>query len=149
MKKLRLNARSKVNMKATRDRKKQQIIKKKREEKAVENNNNNNNNNMIMLPLIPQLVVPMINNQEKSKPQSSSKYDHLWEYSDNGWKNYDQKAGDILEEVYLKYLANRGDTDVRAVKSGQWEYQVDFMALKQTNIQHPNHTVRDIRRVAL
>jgi len=52
-----------------------------------------------------------------------------------------------VEDVYQNYLSNRGDTDVRAVKSGQWEYQVDFMAMKQTNIQHDNHTVRNIRRV--
>jgi WWE domain len=49
--------------------------------------------------------------------------------------------------VYLSYLENRGDTDVRAVKSGQWEYMVDFAAMKQTNLQHQAHTVRDIRRV--
>jgi len=65
---------------------------------------------------------------------------------DKAWKNYDAKASDVVEEVYQKYLANRGDTDVRAVKSGQWEYMVDFLAMKQTNIQHENHTVRNIRR---
>jgi len=78
-----------------------------------------------------------------------SKYDHVWQYEDNGavWKNYDIAASDTVEEVYQGYLANRGDSDVRAVKSGEWEYQVDFMALKQTNIQHPSHKVRNIRRV--
>jgi len=85
---------------------------------------------------------------EKALP--GSKFDHIWQYKDNGniWGNYAVAASDVLEDVYQKYLANRGDTDVRAVKSGQWEYQVDFMAMKQTNIQHPNHTVRDIRRIA-
>jgi len=79
----------------------------------------------------------------------TSKYDHFWQYQDSAtqWKNYDEKASDTVEEVYLNYLSNRGDTDVRAVKSGQWEYMVDFMALKQTNIQHENHTVRNIRRL--
>jgi len=52
-----------------------------------------------------------------------------------------------VEEVYQNYLANRGDTDVRAVKSGTWEYQVDFLGMKQMNIVHDNHTVRNIRRV--
>ncbi len=52
-----------------------------------------------------------------------------------------------MEDVYLKYKANRGGGDVRAVKSGQWEYLVDFMGMKQTNIQHENHTQRDIRRI--
>ena len=36
---------------------------------------------------------------------------------------------------------------MRAVKSGEWEYMVDFMAMKQTNLLHSNHTIRNIRRV--
>ncbi|PRP85464.1 hypothetical protein PROFUN_06833 [Planoprotostelium fungivorum] len=75
------------------------------------------------------------------------KYDHLWQFEHNGWKNYDAKASDTVEEIYLDYLQNRRGTDVRAVKSGQWEYMVDFLALKQTNIQHEAHTIRNIRRV--
>jgi len=80
-----------------------------------------------------------------------SKYDHVWQYEDNGgvWKNYEIAASDTCEEVYQGYLANKGDTDVRAVKSGEWEYQVDFMAMKQTNIQHPNHKVRSLRRLPI
>jgi len=80
---------------------------------------------------------------------SGSKYDNVWQFKDDhgGWKSYDVTASDTVEEVYQNYLSNRGDNDVRAVHSGQWEYMVDFMAMKQTNIQHPNHTVRDLRRV--
>jgi len=94
-----------------------------------------------------------IKKTEASKEISSptklvgSKYDHHWQYHHGTWKDYDAKASDTVEETYLKYLENRGETDVRAVKSGQWEYQVDFMAMKQTNIQHENHTVRNIRRL--
>jgi hypothetical protein len=73
----------------------------------------------------------------------------VWQYFDNTWKNYDKDASDTVEEVYQAYLTNRGETDVRAVKSGQWEYMVDFMAMKQTNIQHDNHTVRNIQRLAV
>jgi len=60
---------------------------------------------------------------------SGSKFDHVWQYkNDSGnWGMYDMKASDILEQVYQKYLLNRSDTDVRAVKSGSWEYQVDFL----------------------
>jgi len=75
-----------------------------------------------------------------------TKYDYVWQYYDSGWKNYLPDASDTVEEVYQNYKSNRGDTDVRAVKSGQWEYMVDFMAMKQTNIQHENHTIRNIRR---
>jgi hypothetical protein len=79
--------------------------------------------------------------------------------NDGKWANYEVKASDVVEDgkikksiyfsyfiilfffffvfilVYQGYKANRGDTDVRAVKSGDWEYQVDFLAMKQTNTQ--------------
>jgi len=77
-----------------------------------------------------------------------SKYSHFWQYEESkSWKNYDVAASDTVEEVYQNYLSNKGDTDVRAVHSGSWEYQVDFMAMRQTNIQHQSHTSRNIRRV--
>lgn len=75
------------------------------------------------------------------------KYEYGWQYYHDGWRNYDPEASDVVESVYQGYLENRGDTDVRAVRSGSWEYMVDFLAFKQTNIQHENHTVRDIRRI--
>eukprot|EP01117_Protostelium_nocturnum_P019730 TRINITY_DN8622_c1_g1_i1.p1 TRINITY_DN8622_c1_g1~~TRINITY_DN8622_c1_g1_i1.p1 ORF type:complete len:269 (-),score=92.68 TRINITY_DN8622_c1_g1_i1:33-746(-) len=88
--------------------------------------------------------------EEKSaKAPVGIKFDHFWQFETRnyGWVNYEPSASDIVEEVYRGYLANRGGTDVRAVKSGDWEYQVDFMAMKQTNLQHNSHTTRSIRRV--
>jgi hypothetical protein len=70
-----------------------------------------------------------------------------WQYYDNGWKNYAKAANDSVEAAYQDYLKDQTNFDVRAVKSGHWMYQVDFVNLKQTNIQHEAHTVRDIRRV--
>eukprot|EP01116_Phalansterium_solitarium_P003745 TRINITY_DN14564_c0_g1_i1.p1 TRINITY_DN14564_c0_g1~~TRINITY_DN14564_c0_g1_i1.p1 ORF type:complete len:340 (-),score=76.04 TRINITY_DN14564_c0_g1_i1:295-1218(-) len=77
------------------------------------------------------------------------KYEYIWQFRENDGRfhNYDIAASDVCEEVYQNYLGNRGDTDVRSVKSGQWNYMVDFMAFKQTNIDHHAHTVRDCRRV--
>lgn len=37
--------------------------------------------------------------------------------------------------------------DVRAVQSGQWQYEIDFRLMTQRNIQHENHTTRRIRRI--
>eukprot|EP01114_Cavostelium_apophysatum_P014064 TRINITY_DN3546_c0_g1_i4.p1 TRINITY_DN3546_c0_g1~~TRINITY_DN3546_c0_g1_i4.p1 ORF type:complete len:247 (-),score=57.76 TRINITY_DN3546_c0_g1_i4:84-824(-) len=87
--------------------------------------------------------------QPKVASVSGSKHPYVWQYleNDHTWQNYDTAASDLVEEIFLKYLGNKGDTDVRAVKSGQWEYMVDFIALKQTNIQHENHRIRNIRRV--
>eukprot|EP00027_Filamoeba_sp_ATCC50430_P004567 CAMPEP_0168555020 /NCGR_PEP_ID=MMETSP0413-20121227/8101_1 /TAXON_ID=136452 /ORGANISM="Filamoeba nolandi, Strain NC-AS-23-1" /LENGTH=314 /DNA_ID=CAMNT_0008585821 /DNA_START=80 /DNA_END=1024 /DNA_ORIENTATION=+ len=124
---------------------------KSRARKAKEANNDNNKEAAKPAPKKKRESKKAA--EEAEQPQGAkvkgSKYDHFWQFKqDNGvWGNYDVNASDVIEDVYQKYLANRGDNDVRAVKSGQWEYQVDFMAMKQTNIQHPNHTVRDIRRV--
>jgi hypothetical protein len=126
--------------------------KPKRARKSKEENNDNNNKKEA--PASPKKKRESKKGAaEEEKPAAAkvkgTKYDHFWQFKqDNGiWGNYEVNASDTIEDVYQKYLANRGDNDVRAVKSGQWEYQVDFMAMKQTNIQHPNHTVRDIRRV--
>jgi len=70
-----------------------------------------------------------------------------WQYYDNGWKYYEQAAADVVEEAYQDYVKDPGQFDVRAIKSGHWMYQVDFANMKQTNIQHEAHTVREIRRV--
>jgi len=72
-----------------------------------------------------------------------------WQYQDGAWKDYEMNGSDLVEAAYQSYIKNPGLCDVRAVKSGQWQYQVDFLNLKQTNIQHENHTTRLIRRLPL
>ena len=39
------------------------------------------------------------------------------------------------------------DFSYRVVQSGMFSYGVDLMQMTQTNITHPNHTSRRIRRV--
>jgi len=75
------------------------------------------------------------------------KSDYIWQYEEGTWRNYYTEASNVVEDVYQDYLSNRGTTDVRAVRSGDFEYQVDFAAMKQTNITHANHTTRNIRRI--
>lgn len=68
-----------------------------------------------------------------------------WQYEHDGWKNYDKTASDVVETAYQEWKQNPY-TDVRAIKSGEWQYMVDFNAMMQENIQHDNHTRRKIRR---
>jgi len=69
----------------------------------------------------------------------------VWQYFDNGWHDYYPDASNIVEGVYQEYKANpAGGLDIRAVKSGHFSYQVDFLSLTQTNTQ--THTVRNIQR---
>jgi hypothetical protein len=81
----------------------------------------------------------------------------VWQYYDSnkvtnnrradGWYDYEKKANDIVEVEWQKYIKNRAMNDVRAVKSGEFEYFVDFMSWQQTNIVHHAHTKRKIRRL--
>lgn len=71
----------------------------------------------------------------------------LWEYKErDAWHPYAPEASAIVEAAYQDYLHDPAKVDVRAVQSGMWRYMVDFTNMTQTNIQHFNHTVRDIRR---
>jgi len=77
----------------------------------------------------------------------SSKKTHVWQYEDHGWHLYDGPASDIVEDAYQEYISNPGMMDVRAVHSGKWNYQVDFINNTQTNIDHTSHTQRNIKRI--
>ncbi|KYQ88326.1 hypothetical protein DLAC_11025 [Tieghemostelium lacteum] len=70
----------------------------------------------------------------------------VWQYNHGSWFDYDAEASKVVEECYQDWLLNPY-IDVRSVKSGHWSYTVDFKQNKQTNLQHPSHTQRDIRRV--
>jgi len=72
----------------------------------------------------------------------------IWQYLHGKWLNYDNEASDVVEQVYQEWSKTK-TADVRAVKSGTYQYHVDFNQNKQTNIQHPDHTVRDIRRTEI
>jgi len=75
----------------------------------------------------------------------------VWQYLENDklYYNYETTASETVEEVYQQYLVAPGATDVRSVKSGQWNYMVDFREMTQRNIQHEAHTKRKIRRIQI
>jgi len=88
---------------------------------------------------------PAAKKSRRGKAKNDEKYH--WEYKEgNMWQPYAPEASDIVEAAYQDYLNDPNKIDVRSVKSGMWAYQVDFTNMTQTNIQHENHTVRDIRR---
>lgn len=91
-------------------------------------------------------ITKNIKSKESKKLIPDAKEEYVWQYHNGTWKNYDAKASDVVEKAYQDYLKNRETTAVCLVKSGEWEYMIDFLA-KQTNIRHENHTTRDIRRL--
>jgi len=87
--------------------------------------------------------------RSRAKPAGKSSTGFKWQYKNNAgsWSDYDREASSQIEEAFVLYMQNPRMNDVRAIKSGEWMYQVDFVNNKQTNIQHEHHRVRDIRRV--
>lgn len=83
---------------------------------------------------------------DSSVPVETSPPKPIWQFNHNGWKNYAPDASDLVEVQYQEWLQNNQMFDVRSVKSGTWEYNVDFRRMVQINIQHPDHTERQIRR---
>jgi hypothetical protein len=73
--------------------------------------------------------------------------EYIWQYEDGDFRNYDVGASNEVEIVYQQWLKNPGDFDVRSVKSGSFHYMVDFRKMTQMNVDHENHTMRNIRRV--
>lgn len=67
--------------------------------------------------------------------EGGSKLVWVWQYYDNGFYNYDTAASEVVEGVYQEYLTSPFTCDVRAVKSGQWEYEIDFRVMTQRNIK--------------
>jgi poly [ADP-ribose] polymerase 2/3/4 len=79
----------------------------------------------------------------------------VWEYwvddgtdgKADGWYPYDAPGAAMTEQLYHEAQANPAFT-TRIVDSGTWTYRVDLRTMAQTNVTHPSHTVRRIRRVA-
>lgn len=74
---------------------------------------------------------------------------HRWEFVDDkgGWSRYNGEASKLVEMEYQAWQ-QQPSVFVRSVRSGDWHYSVNFTKMEQTNINHPNHRVRKIRRAA-
>jgi len=81
----------------------------------------------------------------KAKKKESEQF--IWQYQHGGWHDYDEEANKMVEAIYQAWKNDPG-VDIRTVKSGHWNYMIDFNLMKQTNIEHESHTERTIRRVA-
>jgi len=86
---------------------------------------------------------------DKTESEGSGKLIWVWQYYNNGFYNYDSDASDVVEGVYQEYLSSPYTCDVRAVKSGDWEYEIDFRIMTQRNLRHEAHTSRPIRRIQI
>ncbi|KAL7579499.1 hypothetical protein ACA910_007876 [Epithemia clementina (nom. ined.)] len=77
----------------------------------------------------------------------------LWQYwvddgvdgKDEGWHDYDQEGSIQAERLFSEHAKNI-DLANRWVVSGACTYELDLVNMTQTNVFHPTHTVRRIRR---
>jgi len=71
-----------------------------------------------------------------------------WQFWDDGnkWADYDLAASKVLERAYADWMKNP-HIDVRSVKSGYFNYMVDFNMMQQQNVSDPKHRIRKIQRV--
>lgn len=89
---------------------------------------------------------------EGSKIKSNKFYKYfvtsrwIWQYYDNGFNEYDIDVSNIIEDTYQSYIID-SKYDIKSIKSGKYEYEIDFKLMLQTNIQNGKFTKRRIRRV--
>ena len=99
-------------------------------------------------------------NQSLTQPQPKDRNGGVWEYqTDSGsWVAYDTANQALIEKCYQDdmkgsatslgltgYLTGYRHSSKVTIKGPEWGYEIDVQTMKQTNIQHPNRTVRDIR----
>ena len=91
---------------------------------------------------------------KKRKIDISSQW--VWEYRIDqtvnnktpGWYRYDSDASKAAETNYLAWQHDAVTTpSTLDLDIGKYRYRVDFNQMKQSNLTHANHTVRDIRRL--
>ncbi len=72
----------------------------------------------------------------------------IWEYAGNDdWEPYADHHQVLLETAHKFYTNyNASSSGLVRITVGAWEYEIDFAAMVQTNIQHPSHRQRSIRR---
>jgi hypothetical protein len=81
---------------------------------------------------------------------SASAANVSWEYEDNsGWTSYGDSHQAVLEASYQIFLRNKHSTTACKVRiqTDAWAYEVDFEDMVQTNLDHPGHRFRPVRRV--
>jgi hypothetical protein len=67
-----------------------------------------------------------------------------WKFEDDdGWKPYSEANQSILHQAFDAYVAN-GTTQCILLRAGNWNYEVDFKDMVQTNVGHKRHRKRRI-----
>jgi hypothetical protein len=85
-----------------------------------------------------------------SSDTSARATDTSWEYEDNtGWTSYGDSQQAVLESFYQVFLRDKSLTTACKVRiqTDAWAYEVNFEDMVQTNLDHPGHRSRPVRRL--
>jgi hypothetical protein len=81
---------------------------------------------------------------------SASATNVSWEYQDNSaWALYGDSQQAVLESSYQVFLRNKSLTTAckTRIQTDEWAYEVNFEDMVQTNLDHPGHRSRPVRRL--
>ena len=97
------------------------------------------------------IAVPTLTRQQSNRRNAlyaEGSRTHKWQFMNdfNQFQDYDKAASDLVEMEYSSWQVTPS-VSVRSVHSGDWDYSVDFNALKQRNLRHHAHKERKIQRV--
>jgi ABC-type branched-subunit amino acid transport system substrate-binding protein len=70
----------------------------------------------------------------------------VWEYEDDGWHPIAPQSQVVVESAYLAYKSGSSPSSTKLFKGETWTYDVDFDTMRQTNVNHPSHRQRKVRR---
>jgi Glycine-rich domain-containing protein-like/WWE domain len=93
-------------------------------------------------------IVPLQTSTNVSSSSLSSRSTVIWEFQENSgkWTPYRTDQQNILESGYKKLVHATPAICKVQIQAGPWTYEVDVQTLKQTNMEHEDHTQRNIRR---
>ena len=61
------------------------------------------------------------------------------------WVDYPAVQHKVLEQAYEAFMSGSAEATV-TIQGPKWKYKIDFVEMKQTNLDHRNHTRRAIKR---
>ncbi|KAI2489089.1 hypothetical protein MHU86_25503 [Fragilaria crotonensis] len=70
----------------------------------------------------------------------------VWEYEDNGWCPLAPASQAIVESAFRAYISGASRESTQTFRSERWTYEVNFVTMRQTNLDHPNHRQRNLQR---
>jgi len=70
----------------------------------------------------------------------------LWQYTHDGWRDFDPGSSDLIEVAYKEWQADSSGESITKFTYNGSHYAVNFKEMKQTNTA--SQTEREVRRIS-